>query len=117
MEDQNQTAPQSAPPNPTQVVDVVMQPKPSEPPASVAAPDPELISEPSVEPAPAPEPTESDTPEPQDAGPAADTASVDVAQQTKPKHASTTPVGAIIVAILVFIALATVAFIAFKQGL
>lgn len=129
MQDQNQIAPEAQAPaqtsEPTKIVDIVAQSAPVEPvAASVAAPDPELVSEPAVEPAPVPAPIEVRTevgaarPAPKEAAKKQATQQTDVvlAAPTQPKQPSTVPIGAIIVAIVIFLVLATVALIAFQQG-
>lgn len=121
MEDQNQPNSQSVASNPTQIVDVVTQPKPVEPTAaSVAVPHPAPVSEPSIESAPAQGPSEgsrgdSTTQTAQESS--AQTSSADVDQPDRPKKPSVVPVGPIIVAVIVFIVLAAVALMAFRQGL
>ena len=124
MQDQNQTNPESqgsvSAVEPSKIVDVVAQPAAPKPPvASVAAPDPELVSEPAVEPTPAPAPVEmakapvaaepTSKHKPKKAEPA-------IATPAQPKQPSTVPVGAITSAIIIFLALATVALLAFRQG-
>lgn len=124
MQDQNQitSEPQASTPavEPSKIVDVVAQPMTPKPhAASVAAPDPELVSEPAVEPAPAPAPVEAvktsvaTSPTPKHAPKKADPA---IATPAQPKQPSTVPVGAIVSAIIIFLALAIVAFLAFQQG-
>lgn len=125
MQDQNQitSEPQASTPavEPSKIVDVVAQPMTPKPhAASVAAPDPELVSEPAVEPAPAPAPAEA-AKAPVAAEPTSKhnpkKAEQTIATPAQPKQPSTAPIGAIIVAIIIFFALAAVALIAFRQGL
>lgn len=129
MQDQNPITPEAqAPPQtsePAKIVDIVTRSAPVEPVvASVAVPDSELVSEPAVEPAPAPAPVEVRA----EAG-AAQRTTKEAAQKqatqqvdavlatpTQPKQPSTVPIGAIIAAIVVFLVLASIALIAFRQG-
>lgn len=126
MQEQNQpiTEPQaqSAVTTPAKIVDIVAQSSPVEPsPAPVAAPDPELISEPAVEPAPAPAPADSTPAKP--VAPVANQkhpakqAEPKLAAPKQPKQPSNVPVGAITLAIVIFLILAAAALLAFQQGL
>jgi len=123
MQDQNQiiAEPQTTAPAgvPAKIVDVIAQPASAEhSAATIAAPDPELMSEPAVEPVPAPAPVET-----QKEVVSAQPGPRDDAKKQKaeailatPKQPSTVPVGAILVSIIMFLALAAVALIAFRQG-
>ena len=123
MQDQNQITPEPQAPAPAKIVDVMAQPTPVErPTAPVAAADPELMSEPAVEPAPAPAPV--DAPKEATAMQSAPKETVNKKAAKKadlapaqPKQPSTTPTGAIIVAVIMFLVLAAAALMAFRQGL
>lgn len=115
MQDQDSTTPQPTTQDTTKVVDVVTQPS-----TPVPAPDPEQLGEPSVEQTQVSTqvPVEQNASEPeQQAKPRAETSAVDVAHPAQSKQPSTTPIGPIIVAVIIFIALAVVALVAFQQGL
>jgi len=124
MQDQNQSNAEPQAPTPAKIVDVIAQASPVERSAApVAAPDPELMNEPAVEPAPVQAPAEA--PDESITQPnSKETAKKPVPKKTetalatpaKPKQPSTVPVAAISIAIIMFLALATVALLAFRQG-
>ncbi len=121
MEDQNQRESQSSSTSTEQFVDVVVQQKTPEPTTTpLAVPDPGRASEPTAEPVPAHEPAETpavpDNTARHGQSSVAKSTPVDVAQPATPKQPSTVPLGPIIVAVIIFIVLAAVALVAFRQG-
>lgn len=105
---------------PSKIMDVITQPTAAtapQKPVAVAAPDPELMGEATVAPAPEPElakPAAEGTADSDDNQIATEKTPVSAPQ--KPVRTSTTPVGVIVVAIIMFLVLAGIALAMYMQG-